>query len=179
MVLPAGTFAEADGTLVNNEGRAQRFFQVFVPDIGRCYGNPGKLALGARHHGCSRARKDDARWSNLDHVTAACARAIPDLQPILRAAPSSDFRIDGQKIPREPHRYSGRTAMQANVSVHEPEQPDDPDAPLSFSMEGYPGNPPPALIPRFWAPGWNSVQALTSFRTRWAARSPAATRACV
>ena len=31
MVLPAATFAEADGTLVNNEGRAQRFFQVFVP----------------------------------------------------------------------------------------------------------------------------------------------------
>jgi NADH-quinone oxidoreductase subunit G len=31
VVLPAATFAEADGTLVNNEGRAQRFFQVFVP----------------------------------------------------------------------------------------------------------------------------------------------------
>jgi NADH-quinone oxidoreductase subunit G len=31
-VLPAGTFAEADGTLVSNEGRAQRFFQVFTPD---------------------------------------------------------------------------------------------------------------------------------------------------
>ena len=29
VVLPAATFAEADGTLVNNEGRAQRFFQVF------------------------------------------------------------------------------------------------------------------------------------------------------
>ena len=32
MVLPAATFAEADGTFVNNEGRAQRFFQVFVPE---------------------------------------------------------------------------------------------------------------------------------------------------
>ncbi|MGH9378964.1 MAG: molybdopterin-dependent oxidoreductase, partial [Terriglobia bacterium] len=30
-VLPAGTFAESDGTLVSSEGRAQRFFQVFVP----------------------------------------------------------------------------------------------------------------------------------------------------
>ena len=29
MVLPAATFAEEDGTLVNNEGRAQRYFQVF------------------------------------------------------------------------------------------------------------------------------------------------------
>jgi NADH-quinone oxidoreductase subunit G len=31
VVLPAGTFAEADGTLVSSEGRAQRFFQVLVP----------------------------------------------------------------------------------------------------------------------------------------------------
>ena len=31
-------------------------------------------------------------------------------------------------------------------------------------MEGYPGHPPPSLIPRFWAPGWNSVQALNKFQ---------------
>ena len=31
LVLPAGTFSESDGTLVNSEGRAQRFFQVLVP----------------------------------------------------------------------------------------------------------------------------------------------------
>ena len=31
LVLPAGTFAESDGTFVSSEGRAQRFFQVFVP----------------------------------------------------------------------------------------------------------------------------------------------------
>src|SRR5260221_14576846 len=31
VLIPAASFAEADGTLVNNEGRAQRFFQVFMP----------------------------------------------------------------------------------------------------------------------------------------------------
>ncbi|MCF5022007.1 NADH-quinone oxidoreductase subunit NuoG, partial [Pseudomonas lactis] len=31
LVLPAATFAEGDGTLVSQEGRAQRFFQVFDP----------------------------------------------------------------------------------------------------------------------------------------------------
>jgi NADH-quinone oxidoreductase subunit G len=72
--------------------------------------------------------------------------------------------MDGQKIPRESHRYSGRTAMHANVNIHEPEQPHDPDTPLAFSMEGYPGHPPPSLIPRFWAPGWNSIQALNKFQ---------------
>ena len=155
VVLPAATFAEADGTLVNNEGRAQRFFQVFVPgndikdDIrGDVTGDIRESWRWVRDIIVAAGRGDDARWSSLDDVTAACARAIPNLEPILRAAPSSDFRIDGQKIPREPHRYSGRTAMHANVSIQEPEQPGDPDSPLSFSMEGYPGNPPPSLIPR-------------------------------
>ncbi len=54
--------------------------------------------------------------------------------------------------------------MQANVSVHEPKPPDDPDAPLAFSMEGYKGQPPPSLTPRYWSPGWNSEQALNKFQ---------------
>jgi NADH-quinone oxidoreductase subunit G len=54
--------------------------------------------------------------------------------------------------------------MQANINVHEPKPPDDPDAPLNFSMEGYEGQPLPSLIPRYWAPGWNSVQALNKFQ---------------
>ena len=44
VVLPAATFAEADGTLVNNEGRAQRFFQTFVPDGD----GPRELAVDRR-----------------------------------------------------------------------------------------------------------------------------------
>jgi NADH-quinone oxidoreductase subunit G len=159
VVLPASTFAEADGTLVSNEGRAQRFFQVFVPqgDIRESWRWIQEIMTLA-------GRDKDAPWLNLDHVMAACARDIPELEPILSAAPGSDFRMEGQKIPREPHRYSGRTSMSANISVHEPEPPADPDAPFSFSMEGYPGRPPPALIPRFWAPGWNSVQAVNKFQ---------------
>ena len=41
-------------------------------------------------------------------------------------------------------------------TVHEPPPPPDPDAPLNFSMEGFQGQPPSPLIPRFWSPGWNS-----------------------
>jgi len=32
-------------------------------------------------------------------------------------------------------------------------------------MEGYQGIPPGPLTPRFWAPGWNSAQALTKFQS--------------
>ena len=54
--------------------------------------------------------------------------------------------------------------MLANISVHEPKPPDDPDSPLSFSMEGNPDQPPSALLPFFWTPGWNSIQAVNKFQ---------------
>lgn len=154
LVLPAATFAEGDGTLVSNEGRAQRFFQVFVP--GGAVQESWRWLL--------RALPQPAPWQNLDDVTHACARAIPALSRIVDAAPGAGFRIAGQKIARMPHRYSGRTAMSADLTVHEPKPPDDPDSALSFSMEGYPGEPPASLVPFFWAAGWNSNEAVNKFQ---------------
>jgi NADH-quinone oxidoreductase subunit G len=160
VVLPAGTFAENDGTLVNNEGRAQRFYQVFVPagDVRESW-RWIRDVMGAA------GRTDAAAWQSLDDVTAALASAMPGLAAIREVAPPATFRIAGLKIAREPHRYSGRTAKDADVTVHEPKPPEDPDSALTFTMEGYAGQPPSALIPRFWAPGWNSVQAINHYQT--------------
>ncbi len=48
LVLSAASFAESDGTVVNNEGRAQRFFQVYDPAYYDAKNrNAGKLALAA------------------------------------------------------------------------------------------------------------------------------------
>jgi len=55
--------------------------------------------------------------------------------------------------------------MHADVDVNERQPPDDPDSPLAFSMEGFEGQPPPALISRYWAPHWNSVQSLNKFQS--------------
>jgi len=60
-------------------------------------------------------------------------------------------------------RYSGRTAMNANISVSEHKPPEDFDSPLAFSMEGLAENPPSSLVPFYWTPGWNSVQALYNY----------------
>jgi NADH-quinone oxidoreductase subunit G len=149
LVLPVGTFAESDGTFVSSEGRAQRFFQVFVPqnDISASW----------------RWLKPD-RWQDLDEVVAAMCGTLPDLAAVRDAAPSAAFRMAGGKIPRSPHRESGRTAMLANISVSEPKPPDDPDSPLSFSMEGTSAKPPGALIPFFWSPSWNSIQAVNTYQ---------------
>ncbi len=54
--------------------------------------------------------------------------------------------------------------MQADTDILEPKPPEDPDSPLAYSMEGYEGDPPSPLISRYWAPGWNSVQALNKFQ---------------
>jgi NADH-quinone oxidoreductase subunit G len=149
LLIPAAAFAEADGTLVNSEGRAQRFFQVFVPE-GDIQESWRWLAQPA--------------WSNLDDVIGALAAAIPALAPVVAAAPPADFRMARARVPRQPHRYSGRTAMLANITLHEPKPPDDPDTPLAFSMEGNPLQPPPPLVPFFWAPQWNSIQAVNKFQ---------------
>jgi len=162
-VLPAGTFAESDGTLVNNEGRAQRFYQVFPAegDIQESWRWIRDLAVASEHPGQS----DMAAWNRLDDVVAALANAIPAFQRLTEVAPTETFRIVGQKVPRQTHRFTGRTAMHAPLIMHEPKPVEDADSPLAFSMEGYLGQPPSPLITHYWTPRWNSVQALNKFQS--------------
>ena len=159
LVLPAATFAEGDGTLVNNEGRAQRYFQVLDPKEGirESWRWIGEMMTALKHELAG-------QWQILDQVIETLSVTNPLFAPIQEIAPLSEFRILGEKVPRQPHRYSGRTSMRANIDVSEPKPPDDPDSPLAFSMEGYKGRPPSALIPRYWSPGWNSVQSLNKFQ---------------
>lgn len=159
--LPAGTFAEADGTLVSQEGRAQRFFQVFVPPEESVQESWRWLRDLMRLAG----RQEGAAWNNLDDVIAAMAATLPVFAELPRVAPSADFRLVGQKVARQSQRYSGRTAMMADRTLHEPKPPTDGDAPLTFSMEGYHGQPPSALLPLIWDPRWHSQQAITKFQS--------------
>jgi len=160
LLLPAASFAEGSGTLVSSEGRAQRFYRVFdaTGDIRESWRWLRDIMSASGYAGVT-------AWQNLDDVTAAMGEGIPALKGLGRAFPGAAFRLAGQKVPRQSHRYSGRTAMTADRNVHEPKPLDDPDSPLAFSMEGFPGAPPPALILRYWAPCWNSVQAVNKFQS--------------
>jgi NADH-quinone oxidoreductase subunit G len=164
LVLPAASFAEGDGTLVSQEGRAQRFFQVYDPT----YMDASILVHeGWRWLHALRATllNQPVDWTQLDHVTEACAASNAQLAGIVGAAPSASFRIKGMKLAREPLRYSGRTAMRANISVHEPRTPQDKDTAFAFSMEGYSGSAEPRQqVPFAWSPGWNSPQAWNKFQ---------------
>ena len=166
LVFPAATFAEADGSMVNAEGRAQRYYQVYVSEseIRESWRWLADIQFAA-------GRGEGAHWRNFDDVVRALATGLPVFKEVESIAPPADFRVDGLKLNRQPHRYSGRTAMFANKSVHEPKPPEDLDTPLAFSMEGYQGmggggqTVPPAVIPFFWQPGWNStMQSLNKYQ---------------
>ena len=157
LIMPVGTFAESDGTVVNNEGRAQRFYRVFAPegDVRQSWKRIAEI-LEAGGRGSS--------YKTLQNVTDAVNGSVEIFKGITGITPPPDFRVNGQKIPRESHRYSGRTAMNANKHVSEPKPPEDDDSPMSFTMEGFQGAPPSSMIPFFWNPGWNSAQAINKYQ---------------
>ena len=164
IVLSAASFAEGDGTVVSQEGRAQRFYQVYDPS----YYKP-ELAIKESWrwlHALETGLKGKAiSWTLLDDVIESVAKNVPALEAIQDVAPNAGFRVHGLKVAREPRRYSGRTAMRAPLSIHEPKQPVDKDSALTFSMEGYVGNQTPAaLVPFAWSAGWNSPQAWNKFQ---------------
>jgi NADH-quinone oxidoreductase subunit G len=157
VALPGAAFAESTGTLVSFEGRAQRFFQVYAPEDER------QASWRWLKEMTDAAGVKRVKWEKLDDVTAAAASEFPAFEKLAQAAPSAGYRIAGQKIARQTHRRSGRTAVRAE-EIYEPKPPDDMDAPFTFSMEGFQGQPPSPLVPRLWSPGWNSVQSVTRFQ---------------
>jgi NADH-quinone oxidoreductase subunit G len=158
ILLPAATFAESEGTVVNNEGRAQRFYKAIdcklqVKESWRWIGDFIKI-IGENHA---------IPWDRLDDVVEILANEFPVFSKLKKYVPDADFRMLSSKIPRQTIRYSGRTAMNANIAVSEPKLTQDPDSPLAFSMEGQKEYPPSSMVPFYWTPGWNSVQALYNY----------------
>ncbi|WP_207513796.1 NADH-quinone oxidoreductase subunit NuoG [Longitalea luteola] len=160
VLIPAASFAEADGTLVNYEGRAQRFYQVFVP-ANKNMQESWKWLMKMQPVQTGSAVE---RSYHPEEVLAMGEQLLPRLSGITAVAPPRNFRVNGQPLPRAPHRYSGRTAMLSNLTVSEPKPKQDYDSPFTFTMEGYSGMPPSPLIPFFWSPGWNSNQAVNKYQ---------------
>ncbi len=158
-VLPAATFAETEGTVVNNEATAQRHFAVYKPahPVAPAWQWLARLGQIA-------GKAEFARLVHIDDVIGACERDLPQFKGIAAAAPDAGFRHRGARVPRMTHRASGRTALVADTHIHEPQQPIDRESPLAFSMEGSLIDVPAALRPYVWAPGWNSNQAVGKFQ---------------
>ena len=140
------------------EGRARRFFAVFPPvaPAREAWSWLGELAAAAGQRG--------AGWESLDGILSEIGSKAPRACEDTGGGPAIELHIVGQAIPRKSHRESGRTSMTAHIDLHEPKPARDNDSPLAFTMEGRLAQPPSSLIPRFWAPGWNSDQSLNKFQ---------------
>ncbi|BCK77319.1 NADH-quinone oxidoreductase subunit G [Acetobacter aceti NRIC 0242] len=166
LVLPIAAFSECSGTLISQEGRAQRFFQAVFP--------PAPIQAGWRWIQALARSLDPSMhpitglidWRDLDDVLAALATVFPDLAPAVMAAPEADYRINGEKLRSQTYRASGRTVIRSFISVRDQPPPASPDTPFSSSMEGaYEPDMPGALVPYYQTPAWNSVQALNRFQS--------------
>ena len=153
ILLPSATFAESEGTLVNNEGRAQRYFPVYRLEEPVLPGWKWLTHATGEFQSC-----------HFQDLASACAAAFPGLARLDRLASYGNISAVGPKIPRQPPRFSGRTAMYADIKVSEPGQPQDTETAFAFSMEGDTVHAQPALLPVVWAPGWNSNQSINKFQ---------------
>ncbi len=158
ILFPAATFAESTGTIVNNEGRAQRYYRV-LPESSEIRDSWKYLSEMIKISGTGKFPD----WEHFDDVVSSFIDSYPFFSNIREIMPDSKFRLYNEKIARQTARFSGRTAMNANIEVSEPRPPDDPDSSLAFSMEGYKGITPSYFTPYYWSPGWNSVQAMNKY----------------
>lgn len=147
LVLPVTAFSEQQTSYVNYEGRTQLAYQVH-----RGYGaaRPAWQWTGGFEH---------FRQTLLD-----CADSIPAFAKLGDVLPDTSSLPGGIKVPRQSERYSGRTAMKANLNVHEPKQTQDPESALAFSMEGVPPRRDATILASSWAPQWNSNQSISKFQ---------------
>ncbi len=158
VLLPATTFAESEGTIVNNEGRAQRYYKAVVnkDQVKESWRWIDELIkIKNKNH--------SFLWNRFDDIVSSLVNELQVFSKLKEYIPAADFRMLNAKIPRQTIRYSGRTAMNANITVSEPKLLQDQDSPFAFSMEGQQEAPPSSLVPFYWTPGWNSVQAMYNY----------------
>ncbi|MDP1931131.1 MAG: NADH-quinone oxidoreductase subunit NuoG [Gammaproteobacteria bacterium] len=154
LLLPSTSFAEQNGTLVNYEGRAQSSHQVFQADA----------ALRPGYEWLTPVDPLSLVLTTSETILYHSAQTLSVLSGAEKLLPPRTGIQALMKSPRQSHRYSGRTAMNANLNVHEKKQPADRESAMSFSMEGLPLQKDASLLSAAWAPAWNSNQAISKFQ---------------
>ncbi|MCB6179924.1 NADH-quinone oxidoreductase subunit NuoG [Rhodobacter sp. Har01] len=134
LAIPVAAPAEAAGTWINHEGRAQRSFGFRPP----------------RPEAPAAWRLLAGEETDLDALLTCLTGDLPALAPIALAA--------GPATPRAHPRQSGRTAQDRAGRVPEGQPRTDPDSPLNWSMEGARAADP-ALATWTDRPGLHSVSA--------------------
>ncbi len=187
VILPAASFSESQGLLVNYQGKAQCFYPAFTPKLpilpawrmlSMVDAILGQGLLQAKLHKLQALSASSAQSQNQipEKKQQSGTANINDFWQLLQSIepkfPDTSVFIAEQfllKTARQTHRASGRTAMMANQSVHESKATIDNNSPYKFSMEGASisnnsedrGQGGSRAMPYTWAPGWNSNQSVS------------------
>ncbi|MDF2176652.1 NADH-quinone oxidoreductase subunit NuoG [Aliiglaciecola sp. CAU 1673] len=145
--LPIAAEGECSATRVNYQGYAQPLWPAVTP--------PGQ-SLPAWQWLVNLAKTWGHTLGQVEDLRQLRARMI-SVFPALQACWAD---ID-DPIALQTPRVSGRTAMLANQSVHEPKPPIETEAPYRQSMEGQVGKGNSQAYS--WWPGWNSNQSQHKF----------------
>ena len=106
----------------------------------------------------------DIKWKCFNDIVNSLTESYQYFSKVKDDMPDASLSFSNEKIARQTLRFSGRTAINTNISVNEPKPPGDDDSPLVFSMEGYKGITPSSyIVPYYWSPGWNSAQAMNKY----------------
>jgi NADH-quinone oxidoreductase subunit G len=153
--LPLSSFSECSGSLLNFQGLIQSRYPATKPSE-QCMPAWQWLVNIAKqqHHGLGDI-------ADLGQLRDLLAKAHPSL-----AAHFS--RQHKGKLAMQTPRVSGRTAMLANQTVHEPKPFAEDGADYKQSMEGLvAGHESTQPLAYSWSPGWNSNQSNHKFKAEY------------
>ena len=153
--LPVSSFSECSGSQLNYQGLIQSHLPATKPS-GQCLPGWQWLVNIAKLRQHSLGEID-----NLGQLRDLFKQDYPQL--------SSHFNQHHKtQLALQTPRVSGRTAMLANQTVHEPKPFSETGAPYKQSMEGtQAGQKDEFPLAYSWSPGWNSNQSNHKFRDEY------------
>jgi NADH-quinone oxidoreductase subunit G len=153
--LPVSSFSECSGSQLNYQGLIQSHLPATKPS-GQCLPGWQWLVNIARLRQHSLGEID-----NLGQLRDLFKEGYPQL--------CAHFNQHHQtQLALQTPRVSGRTAMLANQTVHEPKPFGETGAPYKQSMEGtQAGQKDEFPLAYSWSPGWNSNQSNHKFRDEY------------
>ena len=153
--LPVSSFSECSGSQLNYQGLIQSHLPATKPS-GQCL--PGWQWL------VNIARLRQHSLGDIDNLGQ-----LRDLLNVDYPQLSRHFNQHHQtQLALQTPRVSGRTAMLANQTVHEPKPFSETGAPYKQSMEGtQAGQKDEFPLAYSWSPGWNSNQSNHKFRDEY------------
>jgi NADH-quinone oxidoreductase subunit G len=155
LCLPVSSFSESSGSQLNYQGLIQSHIPATKPS-GQCM--PGwqwlvNIAKLKEH--------ELAHISDLGQLRDKLAAIYPQLSGHWQQHHQNQLALQTPRV-------SGRTAMLANQTVHEPKPFSESAAPYKQSMEGsQAGQNDDQPLAYSWSPGWNSNQSNHKFKDEY------------